>query len=240
MSKRSIITVIATLTAVAMSLPQLVSAVGPQPADWPLAKGAYWVYDGNVTWFNSDTQQEVKDTITWKVEVTDVVQRDHVTAYAMKGSLDDLAGYEAGATPADHVIIQVGADKLYDSNVDALMRLQAQDNADDPLVGLVAPELQILELPLFEDKVFGDPQQITRPDRMYAWWVTGTKPAHLTGIEGAPSGMAATQYTLNLATTSDNTTLEFVPGLGIVQYTYVHNGTPAAASMRLIEYHPGQ
>ncbi len=241
MSKRSIIAVIAILAVVGLSsMPQPVGAADPQIAGWPLAKGAYWVYQGDVTWFNADTQQEVKDTITWKVEVTDVVQRDQNTGYAMLGSLDDLASYEAGATPASNVIIQVGVDKYYTSNADALARLRDKDNADDVLVGLIMPELQILDLPLFKGKVFGDPQQITRPDHTYAWWVTDEKPADLAGIEGVPSGMTANQYTLNLTTTGDNTTLEFVPGLGIVQYTYEHNGTPASASVRLVEYHPGQ
>jgi hypothetical protein len=232
-----LVTLLVTLAAFA---PQVVSAADPSSGDWPLAKGAYWVYEGNVTWFNTDTQQEVKEKVTWKVEVTDVVQRDHVTAYVLKGALDDLANYEAGAKPGDYVIIQVGADKFYQANNDALMRLTAADNADDPLVGLIMPELQLLELPLYKGKVFGDPQQITRPDHMYAWWVTDVKPADVTGIQGVPSGTATDQYVLSLMTTSDNTTQAFVPGLGIVQYSYVHNGTPAEAAVRLVEFHAGQ
>lgn len=182
----------------------------------------------------------ITETVTWKVEVTDVLQRDHVTACVLKGALDDLAGYEAGAKPGDYVIIQVGADKYCQANNDALMRLTAADNADDPLVGLIMPELQLLELPLCKDKVFGDPQQITRPDHMYAWWVTDVKPADVTGIQGAPAGTVADQYVLDLMTTSDNTTQAFVPGLGIVQYSYVHTGTPAEAAERLVEFYGGQ
>jgi hypothetical protein len=240
MSKLSIASVIVLVAALAISLSQPARAAGPQTPDWPLAKGAYWIYTGSVTWFNTDTQQQVEETVTWKVEVTDAVQRDHVTGYLVKGSLDDLAGYERGATPVDHVIIQVGADKFYAASEDALARLRAVDSGDDVLVDLIVPELQLLELPLSIDKVFGDPQQITRTDRMYAWWVTDAKPADVSGIAGAPAGLTAEQYTLSLKTIGDSTTLEFVPGLGIVQYTYAHYGTPAAASMRLVEYHPGQ
>ncbi len=75
---------------------------------------------------------------------------------------------------------------------------------------------------------------------MYAWWVTGVKPADVTGIQGVPSGTATDQYVLSLMTTSDSTTQEFVPGLGIVQYFYLHNGTPAEAAVRLVEFHAGQ
>jgi hypothetical protein len=44
---------------------------------------------------------------------------------------------------------------------------------------------------------------------------------------------------LSLITTADNQTLEFVPGLGITHYTYVHNGTTAEADVRLVEFHLG-
>lgn len=240
MSKRHRWCAIILAAVMVVSLPVLAGAAGPQPSDWPLAKGASWVYAGSVTWFDTDTQQEVKESITWQVEVTDVVQRDHVTGYVLKGALDELAEYEPGAAPAEHVIIQVGADKFYASNEDALARLRAGDTADDALVDLILPEMQLLELPLYKDKVFGDPQQITRPDRMYAWWVTDAKPADVSGIKGAPSGLATDQYTLSLMTIGSSTTLEFVPGLGIVQYTYMHHGTPAAASMRLVEFRSGQ
>jgi len=101
-----LVTLLVTLAAFA---PQMANAADPSSGGWPLAKGAYWVYEGNVTWFNTDTQQEVKEKVTWKVEVTGVVQRDHVTAYVLKGALDDLANYEAGAKPGDYVIIHVGA-----------------------------------------------------------------------------------------------------------------------------------
>jgi hypothetical protein len=240
MNRRIIVTAIILVAIVVMSVPQPMRAADPQPAGWPLARGAYWVYAGSVTWFNTDTQEEVEESVTWRVEVTDVVQRDHVTGYVLKGSLDDLAAYESGATPADHVIIQVGVDKFYASNGDAITRLKAGDSADDALVGLIMPELQLLDLPLYKDKVFGDPQQITRPDRMYAWWVTDVGPADLTGIRGTPDGLAPERCTVSMVTIGGSTVQEFVPGLGIVQYTYQHNGTPAAAAMRLVEYHSGQ
>lgn len=240
MSKRHSACAIMLAVVMVACLPVPAGAAGPQPSDWPLAKGAAWVYAGSVTWFDTGTQQEVEESITWQVEVTDVVQRDHVTGYVLKGALDELAGYEPGAAPAEHIIIQVGADKFYASNEEALARLRAGDTADDALVDLILPEMQLLELPLYRDKVFGDPQQITRPDRMYAWWVTGAKPADVSDIKGAPSGPATDQYTLSFVTIGSSTALEFVPGLGIVQYTYLHHGTPAAASMRLVEFRAGQ
>ncbi len=136
-----LVTLLVTLVAFA---PHMANAADPSSGGWPLAKGAYWVYEGNVTWFNTDTQQEINEEVTWKVEVTDVVQRDHVTAYVLKGALDDLANYEAGAKPGDYLIIQVGADKYYQANNDALMRLTAADNVDDPLVGLIMPSCSCL------------------------------------------------------------------------------------------------
>mgnify|MGYP000433420163 CR=1 FL=1 len=229
---------VAIIVAIVVSVPLAANAEAPLAAGWPLDRGATWIYEGSVTWYNAETDQAVTQDVTWQVEVIEVVRRAHVTGYLLRGALDDLADYEAGAAPAEHVIIQVGADKFYASNQDALARLRA-NVADDVLADLIQPELQVLELPLRPDQVFGDPQQITRTDRMYAWWVTDVKATDVTGIKGIPSGLSADQYTLSLRTLGDSTTLEFVPGLGIVQYRYEHYGTPAAVSVRLVEYHAG-
>jgi hypothetical protein len=239
MPRQTVLTAIILAIVIGVSVPLAASAEAPQAAGWPLSKGAYWVYEGNVTWYNAETDQTAMQNVTWRVEVIEVVQRDHVTGYLVRGALDDLANYEAGAAPAEHVIIQVGADKFYASNADALARLRA-DVADDILADLIQPELQLLELPLQQDQVFGDPQQITRTDRMYAWWVTDVQAADVKGIKGVPSGLSADQYTLSLRTLGDSTTMDFVPGLGVVQYRYEHYGTPAAVSVRLVEFHAGQ
>ena len=221
--------------ASAQSTPEATGSSAPSlPAGFPLARGAYWVYEGTVKW-TKDTDV-IEETVTWKVEVMDLVQREHVTGFLVKGDVTDLAWYEAGAKPENHVIIQVGADKTYTATEDALTRLK---DDQDALVDLVNDAALMLDMPLFKDKVFGDTQQITRPDRMYAWWVADEQPADLSGIKGAPAGLQGPKYVLSLITTADNQTLEFVPGLGITHYTYVHNGTTAEADVQLVEFHPG-
>jgi hypothetical protein len=51
-----------------------------------------------------------------------------------------------------------------------------------------------------------------------------------------PAIQPARVFTLVYATSPDTTTLDFVPGLGIVAYQYRHHGTPAETNLSLIEF----
>jgi hypothetical protein len=246
MNKWLVIAVAAALAAAYVLVPHMAVASIPsspeitsaelQLAGFPFARGAYWVYQGTVKW-TQDTQEMQKE-ITWKVEVVDVVQREHVTGYLLKGWPTDLANYQEGDSPADHVIIQVGPDQYYEANTDALTRLKSQDE-NEMLVGLVNSAQLMLDLPLFKGKMFGDTDQITRPDRFYCWQVGDEQAADLKGIKGLPSDFQGISYSLTFTTIADNQTVDFVPGLGIVKYVYVHHGTPAEADVQLVEYHAG-
>jgi hypothetical protein len=74
---------------------------------FPLSQGAYWVYEGIVKWTKGT--EVIEKTVTWKMEVVEVVERDHVTGYLLKGHPDDLAWYEEGKERGEHVIIKVGS-----------------------------------------------------------------------------------------------------------------------------------
>lgn len=204
---------------------------GAQP-DFPLSPGAYWVYAGTVRW---TAGTEIKEaTLTWKMEVLDVVSRGAVTGYAIHGYPSDLVGYEEGKQPGDATIIQVGS-RFYLAGPDAFQRLRDQN---DSLAGLVNDGQEFLDLPLRPGERFGDSAQITREDGMYCWVIESAAPADLSGVSGAALAQPADEYTLSYRTLPDQESIGFVPGIGITRFFYLHHGTVSEVDVKLVEYHP--
>ncbi|MCB9076612.1 MAG: hypothetical protein H6631_03410 [Anaerolineaceae bacterium] len=207
----------------------------PQPrADFPLEKGAMWRYEGTVKW--QEGSEVLKDNVTWTMEVIDSIDRLHVKGYLLKGSPLDLAWYEPGKEPGTHVIVQVGT-KYYYGDKTTWSRLQ---DPDDLLLELVTEGDLFLDLPLQANKYFGETAQITRSDFAYFWVVEGEETVSLEQVTGLDSAGELTQYALAFRTLPDHQLVDFVPGVGISHYVYVHHGTVAEADVRLVEFHAGQ
>ena len=232
----SLLLVLVALLLVGVSIPTA-SAAAPTSAAFPLAKGTYWVYEGPVTWTPDGTDNVQEKTLTWKMEITDVIQRDAIQAAVVNGHPMDLAFYEEGRHPDDYLLVSVRAQKYYlvagDAMAGALKRLK---DSEDPLTDLVKEGDLILDLPLTPGKAFGETSQITRPDNMYVWVVDGEDRALLNKVKGAPT-TPLTESELRFTTLSDNTTVKFVSGVGIVGYEWNHNGTVSTAKLTLIEFH---
>jgi hypothetical protein len=214
-------------------------AAAPAPAAFPLAKGAFWVYEGPVTWTPDGADKPQEKVMTWKMEITDVIERDWVQAAVVKGHPMDLAFYEEGRKPDDYLLVSVRGQQYYlvagDAVADALKKLK---DAEDPLTDLVKDTDLILDLPLTPGKAFGETAQITRPDNMYVWVVGAEQKAQLSKVKGAPAA-ALTESELTFTTLSDNATVKFVPGVGITAYEWNHHGTVSTVDVKLIEYHAG-
>ncbi|MCB0181898.1 MAG: hypothetical protein KDI62_26955 [Anaerolineae bacterium] len=207
----------------------------PQPrADFPLEKGAAWVYEGTVKW--QEGSEVLEDNVTWSMEVIDTVDRLHVKGYLLQGIPLDLAWYEPGKAPGTHVIVQVGTKYFYGDET-TWSRLQ---DPDDLLLELVTEGDLFLDLPLQANKYFGETAQITRSDFAYFWVVEGAETVSLENVKGADSQGDLTQYTLAFRTLPDHQLVDFVPGVGITHYVYVHHGTVSEADVRLVEFRAGQ
>lgn len=201
---------------------------------FPLAEGAYWVYEGTVKWERDGRIQEA--TMTWKMEVTEVVDRDQVVGYAMKGHPHDLAWYQEGRERTDYAIIRAGATRFYRTDIETLERLRDESDA---LIDLVQESQVFLDIPLVVGKRFCETYQMTRYDGGYCWVVGQEERVELEGIRGIPSPGAVSKYNVYFFTNPDHVIVEFVPGIGIVHYIYVHHGTVSEVDVTLVEYHPG-
>jgi hypothetical protein len=202
---------------------------------FPLKKGAYWVYQGNVKWTKDNSSDVVEEEMTWKMEVQRVFQRNNIVGYEMTGAPWDLAWYEAGKEPSQYGIIQVGG-KFYQVPVDTVIRLM---NEDDNLFGLVNESDILLDTPLVNGEKFCDTVDITRPDGMYCWNVGEGKPFDAKNVKGVDSSKVLWEYSIIEQTGPDVSLIYFVPSVGISRYMYHHFGTISDVDVQLVEYHSG-
>jgi hypothetical protein len=201
------------------------------PEQFPLAKGSYWIYNGQRQ--EQDAGQGLKvfsKKITCRTEVVDRIERAGVTAAVVRGypvSGEDL-----------QVLVSVNGYHFYllpaDSSV--LKRLK---NTNDALVDLVRDDQIALVLPLVKGDRFCESSQMTRPDGFYCSVVEDQRRERLTGVLGVSSGVERTVYQITLRTAPDYTAMNFVPGIGITAYDYIHHGTIEEEHLKLVEFHDG-
>jgi hypothetical protein len=199
---------------------------------FPLAAGAYWVYDVKAKWQDGGDVIREKQ-LQCRVEVIRTIERGPVTAYVMKGG--PFCVMDSGEdNPREYIILRVGPGSYFEAKSDLLKRLE---DKNDYLGGLVTSDDLILDLPLFAGKRFGDPDSMTREDGYYCWVVRKETREILRGVKGVSSVSGKTGFTLDYFTLPDETAATFVPGIGFTYYRYVHHGTVSEAEARLIEFY---
>jgi hypothetical protein len=208
--------------------------------DWiPLAKGTYWIYEGDVSWVEADAngQNQVHHKhLTWRSEITGVAQAQDYTAALFHGSPFDLCWYDSKRQPADRLVLLLGTDyyELKENNAtDLFQKLKAApDKWRDSYQDLDRAE-EFLPAPLAIGTMFGgSPGDYL--NRRFCNIVEGVSPFSTSEIKGAPKVKDAQCYDIEMHENTDHDELDVVPGIGIVGYAYSHNGTPMEVSVRLI------
>ena len=230
-------------------------------AGFPLSKGSYWVYRGRVKGrepqLNCGSTRPVVQTLTWKMEVVETIDRGQIIAAVFKGYLNDLkdpTGIKGGKiemAATDYLLIRVGEGKYYllddDEMEAALKRLR---DRTDSLDGLVEENYLEFDFPLSRGKVFGDPEQMLREkqeiesgDLERVGWlyvVENERQIKLQDVRGIDPSETVTQYRLRYETNTSRREMEFVPGIGVTKFHF--SAHPAGCliletDVRLIEYH---
>jgi hypothetical protein len=215
---------------------------------FPLVKGNCWIFEGPTKWITADLKTPVATRVLRsKMEITDVTRHGKLVVAKVTGHPGDLSWYEEGQKPGAYYIVRKNDRYFYllivpsdedSSNVrEREMLIARMNNSRDQLADLLERGNLFLELPLRTGKRFGDPEQLTREDRMYCWVVESIEAADLGGVSGiakADTGNARA-YNLEFNTNPDSTRVQFVPGVGITKYSYVHHGTVAETDLVLVE-----
>jgi hypothetical protein len=218
----------------------------PAPAYWPLAKGTFWIYEGDVSWVERNPatgQNEVrKKHLAWRSEVTDAIDVNGITVALLHGFPLDLAWYDSKTQPSDTLLVKVGPD-FYRVQKDALAifaRIKAAQ-AYVPPQGADAPgetAEMLLDGPLAPGKKFGiaSDSLFGLFNNHYCDLVDGPAPFDLRTIRGAPRLDHPAAYSITWQSNPDNEEIDFVPGLGITAYSYDHHGTTMTVDLALKEF----
>jgi hypothetical protein len=200
-------------------------------AVFPLTTGTCWTYEGTVKWTEGT---EIKEkAVKWQMEVMDTTVRGEITGYRMKGHPRELAMYEEGQERGEYAILRIGSNKFYYAGVDALQRL---DDENDDLADLVQEEDLFLELPLQEGKRFCETAQIFREDGMNCWVTGKGEPVQMKKVAGLALPVALLEYPVLRTSLPDQVIVGFTPGVGITNFKYIHHGTTAEVDLILSEF----
>lgn len=89
--------------------------------DFPLQKGNYWIYRGEIKYLvpkkdappNSGKNEPRSEILTWKMEVVDTASGENSFAALITGMPMDLAWYEPNRSRGDYLILRVGSSSYY-------------------------------------------------------------------------------------------------------------------------------
>jgi hypothetical protein len=201
---------------------------GPRPESFPLAKGSYWIYEGEREW-QEHGPKVFKAKITQRMEVVDKIERDGVVAAVVRG-------YPTSGQDELQVLIVVNGLQFYllPAEESVLKRLK---DSNDELVDLVQEDQIELSLPLVKGKRFCEAEQMTRPDGYYCNVVEQKWSQRFAAVLGVSTRVEYNVYKIAFRTAPDHVLLNFAPGIGITSYQYVHHGTINREEMKLVEFH---
>ena len=210
------------------------------PDYFPLEKGTFWIYRGETKFLvkNPDVgKNEPKaEVLTWRMEVVDTVARDRLFAALIKGAPFDLGWYKPGKERGDYLIVRAGTAAYYlltgKEALDAWAKIK---DASQSLFEIGQLGEVLIDAPLMEGKVYGGDVGNLASGR-YCWIVEGEREFNPKRFPAAGKLVNPHDFTLAYRTNPDHQILDFVPGLGIVGFQYVHHGTLSETDLGLIEF----
>jgi hypothetical protein len=230
------------LSTILLCLLGFVSPRGQKPAAptsfFPLQAGTYWVYKGTVQWYDNLNDKPASVEVTWMMTVERVIRRKGVVAAIVTGFPGDL-DWSAGTTePKPWLILENENHQIYYENLGPDFDLSKLDGDDHVFDRFMVVDNYFFQWPLHPGAKFCDDEAKKREDGMYCWTVAESATKKLDFVKGAP-GMDQSVFQMRYRTLPDDTTVELVPGIGLVSYQYHHHGTVADTEMQLVEFHPG-
>jgi hypothetical protein len=204
---------------------------------FPLHAGTYWIYKGTVRWYDYENDKPVSGEVTWKMTVERVIRRKGVVAAIVSGYPADL-DFSAGATePKPWLILENENHQIYFENLGPDYDLSKLDGDDHVFDKFMVDDNFFFQWPPHQGAKFCDDEAKKRDDGMYCWVVLETGAKKLASVTGALPGDQSL-FKLQYRTLPDDTTVEVVPGIGLLSYNYHHHGTVADTELQLSEFHP--
>jgi hypothetical protein len=219
------------------------------PEDFPLAKGNYWIYQGKVKWSLLNTPGMISTTLRVKMEVLETAQNGiyfvaQVKNYPLSlawsdGRIDNSLVYIIGKrtplSPESTSLYLIDERALSEEQLNQVSSFMKEGRGD--ISSLLINDNLWLDLPLKKNKAYGYGTDGPRPDYWYSWHVEYVRNTNLKKIKGIPAGACKTEYELAYRTGPDHQIIDYVPGIGMTHYEYVHHGSVSEMDMKLLEIH---
>ena len=203
---------------------------------FPVSLGTYWRYEGTVSWAGSANDEPATQQISWKMSVTKVIRRKDLVAAIVTGFPADLDFSAGAAIPQPWLILQDATHNVFHVNLGPNYDLTKLDGPDPSFAQFIDTDALLFQWPLRKGTKFCNDEDKGREDNMYCWVVSQETTKPELSIKGAPRGKLKV-FTLQYRSLPDDTTMELVPGMGLLSYQYHHHGTVADTELHLVEFH---
>ncbi len=231
---------------------------------FPLKKGNYWIYQGvvidlfftnvkspaatsNDIWrFNILFSREkvnksvlLEKTLTWKMEVVDVIVRDQMKVALIKGHPQDLTWYEKGQTRDESLIVSINDAKfylIYGSKRRKEFLEKLNRNPQEAILLLDDQWDMFAAFPLNPGQFCDGREHTSLLDWFGRCYVEDEEKMDLSDVKGLRH-QKFSGYHLAQRDNTGHTFINFVPGVGITHYIYSHHGTVSEVDMKLIKFY---
>jgi len=203
----------------------------------PLKVGTYWVYEGTVSWFDAEKEDTASEKVSWRMSVDKVVRKDGIVAAVVTGFPQDLDWSTGKVEPKPWLFLEDTKHQVHYLDMGPDFDLSKYEKGNASFEKFLVDETLLFQWPLKKGAKFCDEEGKNRDDMMYCWFVAEAKKKKLENINGAPANEVDV-FELKYTSNPDDTTMELVPGVGMVSYRYHHHGTIADTDLQLVEFHP--
>jgi hypothetical protein len=204
---------------------------------FPLTVGTYWVYKGTVHWSDSEDDKPVSGEVTWKMTVEKVHRKKGLVAAIVSGFPADLDWTTGTTEPKPWLIIEDEKHQVFYENLGPEFNVAKLEGDEHVFDKFLVEDNFFFQSPLSKGAKFCDAEAKKRDDNMYCWVVVEATAKKLDGVKGAPAAEQPV-FRLEYRSLPDATTMELVPGMGVLSYEYHHHGTVADTELQLAEFHP--
>ena len=204
---------------------------------FPMKVGTYWVYEGTVSWQDPEKEEPTKESVTWRMTVDKVIQRDGLVATVVTGFPADLDWSAGTAAPKQWLILEDTKHQVHYVNLGPDFEFTKYEKGNESFDKFLVEDTLLFEWPLKVGAKFCVEEEKKREDMMYCWFVAKEEKRTLGSVKGV-SPEEKEVYELRYVSNPDDTSMELVAGVGLVGYRYRHHGTVADTELRLMEFHP--
>lgn len=210
------------------------AVVNQDPRLFPFQKGTVWAYEG--TFFNTKNQRVDKIVSRWEMKVLDIQQQGDMEVALVSGFPGTYDPETKEPETARALVIRNKEGNYY--------LISATAHPKDSLNAI--PAAAIIRMRLTEDnliwvrkprvgELFGQGPHYDRNDGMYCWKVMGWRPFDLSKVIKTPPVRSARKYILGYYTNADHVIIDYVEGIGIVSYVYMHHATVRQTYIKLMQ-----